>query len=62
MTYYDSAEGLAVSRTRVEKEFRDHGVPESDLEDEFERFVEFYELSENQKEFDAQLVLQWLGY
>jgi hypothetical protein len=62
MSYYDSAEGLAISRIRVEQEFRTHGVLDCDIEDEFERFVEFYELPENQASFDAQLVLRWLGY
>ena len=62
MTYYESAEGFTIDRARIEKEFRDHGILDCDLKDEFQEFLAFYKLPENQKEFDAQLVLQWLGY
>ena len=51
--YYDSAEGLTISRKRAIEELRKHGV--LDIE-------EFFNEMGDHAEYDAQAVLQWLGY
>ena len=51
--YYDSAEGLTISRERAIAELRRHGV--LDME-------EFFNEMGDHAEYDAQAVLEWLGY
>jgi hypothetical protein len=52
MTYYDSAEGIEISKQRALREVRKHGASEADfLADCGER-----------EAYDAQAVLSWLGY
>lgn len=53
-TYYDSAEGITITRKRAFQELDKHGV--ADAWDEF--------IAEHGKHetYDAQVVLQWLGY
>lgn len=55
MTYYESAEAVTITKARALKELAKHGVPSS------EHVVFFKELGE-QAEYDAQDVLNWLGY
>lgn len=51
-TYYDSAEGITITKTRAIQECAAHGVSALDL------FVDIGE----RDEYDAQEVLDWLGY
>ena len=53
MNYYDSAEGLTISRERAIAELRKHGVQD---------FKEFFQDLGDKEEYSAQAVLQWLGY
>lgn len=53
MTYYESAEGMEISRARAIKELVRHGIPE-DEQSEF-----FADCGDKEK---AQVVLAWLGY
>lgn len=54
MTYFESAEGIEVTKARAYKEFQSHGA-----EMDWEEFVS----SEGEHEtYDAQDVLSWLGY
>jgi len=55
MTYYESAENLTISKKRALEEIVKHGVPTSEIN------VFFSEMGEKE-EYDAQAVLQWLGY
>lgn len=55
MTYYDSAEGVNISRARVVQELKRHGVPENE-------HAEFFAECGERTEYDAQQVLNWLGY
>ena len=52
MNYYDSAEGLTISRDRAIAELRKHGV--LDME-------EFFNEMGDREEYDAQAVLAWQG-
>ena len=52
-TYYDSAEDITITRDRALQELRDHNC---------EDFTEFFEDLGNRKEYNAQKVLDWLGY
>lgn len=54
MTYFESAEGQMISSDRAIKEVMDHGL-------EAELGVFFDDLG-IRDEYDAQEVLQWLGY
>jgi len=51
--YYDSAEGVKISRDRVLCELNDHGVVD---------LKEFFDDLGDKKLYSAQTVLDWLGY
>jgi hypothetical protein len=51
--YYDSAEGVMLSKYRVICELKDHGVVD---------FNEFFDELGGKKLYSAQEVLDWLGY
>ena len=51
--YYDSAEGIMISKYRVICELKDHGVID---------FNEFFEELGSFSHYRAQDVLNWLGY
>ena len=56
MTYYESAEGITITHKRALEELKDHGMlNEGALE-------EFYEDLGKRDQYEAQEVLQWLGY
>lgn len=55
MTYFESAEGITISKKKALEEIVKHGVPMSDIT------VFFSEMGEKE-EYDAQAVLLWLGY
>jgi hypothetical protein len=55
MTYYESAEGVTISRKRALRELRNHGIsPDGE--------AEFFAEMGDRDDYDAQSVLQWLGY
>ena len=54
MTYYESAEGITITHQRALQEIKKHGL----LDD----IAEFYENYGKREHYDAQDVLQWLGY
>lgn len=54
MTYYESAEGITISHQRMIKELLDHGLVDD--------VGLLYEELGERSEYDAQDVLQWLGY
>lgn len=54
MTYFESAEGVMVTRDRALKEIADHG-----LSDEIGTFIK--DMGDRQQ-YAARDVLQWLGY
>jgi len=66
MTYYESAEGVTITKARAFKEFKAHG---SDWED-FDAFLmdviadsdTVLDDEGNIQEIPAQAVLAWLGY
>lgn len=60
MTYYESAEGVEISRDRVVIEFAQHGF--INVLQEFKEFCEFYGYSESESGYSASKVLAWLGY
>jgi hypothetical protein len=51
--YYESAEGLTITRKRALRELADHGC---------ENFKEFFNDCGDEKHYPAQAVLDWLGY
>jgi hypothetical protein len=51
--YYDSAEGIKISRDRVLCELKAHGVVD---------LKEFFEELGDKNIYSAQAVLDWLGY
>ena len=56
MTYYESAEGITINHDRALKELREHGMlNDYGLEG-------FYEECGKLEHYEAQIVLQWLGY
>lgn len=55
MNYYDSAEDIIITRKRAFEELKQHGIPS-------ELFEEFLEEVGNAETYDAQSVLNWLGY
>ncbi len=55
MTYYESAEGVRISRERALRELREHGILPADK-------VEFFAEMGDRDDYDAQSVLAWLGY
>ena len=52
MDYYESAEGMTISKERAKKEIKKHGSSWS----------EFLLDNPEKDEYDAQEVLAWLGY
>ena len=52
MTYYESAEGVTITKQRAIQECKRHGVNASEM---------FEDIGERE-EYDAQEVLDWLGY
>ena len=54
MDYYDSAEGLVISKQRAIKEIKDH--------DALNEIDDFYLNYGDKEEYNAQDVLIWLGY
>lgn len=55
-TYFDSAEGLQLSRARALVELKRHGITDAAEINQF-----FLEMGPRET-FDAQAVLIWLGY
>lgn len=53
MTYYETAEDVIITRARAVQELRRHGVTDTT---EFDADMGIY------PEYNAQDVLQWLGY
>ena len=53
MSYFDSAEGITITRARALKELERHGVRE---------FSEFFRELGDLETYDAVTVLFWLGY
>jgi hypothetical protein len=53
--YYDSAQGVRVTRKQAERELRKHGVPAEEQEDYFAQHP-------GATTFDGQELLRWLGY
>lgn len=54
MTYYESAEGISITKDRAYKEFKKHGAADD--------WVEFVTWAGDRDAYDAQDVLGWLGY
>ena len=52
MSYYESAEGMTISKERAKKEISRHSAS----------WEEFVEDNGEHEEYDAQAVLAWLGY
>lgn len=55
MTYYESSEDIIITRRRVIEELEEHGVTDEDQD-------LFFEEIGNRTSYDAQEVLEWLGY
>jgi len=53
MNYYESAEGLTITKKRALQELRDHNCFD---------FDQFFKDMGRQDNYDAQAVLRWLGY
>lgn len=53
MDYYESAEGIMITRSRAMKELLNHGCQE---------FDEFLADVGDKEEYEATEVLRWLGY
>ena len=56
MNYYESAEGLTITRERALLELARHGITSN------EDILEFFADVGEKEEYDAQKVLIWLGY
>jgi hypothetical protein len=54
MTYYESAEDIVITHSRAIKEIKNHG-----LIDDLDMFYDELGKKDN---YEAQQVLQWLGY
>lgn len=52
MDYYESAEGITISKERAKKEISKHGAS----------WAEFVEDCGEYEKYNAQAVLAWLGY
>jgi len=52
MDYYESAEGITISKERAKKEVEKHNA----------NWLEFLEDVGDNSIYDAQVVLAWLGY
>ena len=57
MSYYDSAEGVTITRERAFRELKAHGHPL-----DFRGLREFFRDCGNAPEYKAQHVLEFLGY
>ena len=57
MTYYDSAEGITITRERAFQELEAHGHPL-----DFRGLREFFRECGNAPRYNAQRVLEFLGY
>ena len=55
MNYYDSAEDIIITRTSAFEVLEQHGIPS----EEFEEFLEEVGYADT---YEAQSVLNWLGY
>lgn len=53
MSYFDSAEGVTITRVRALLELHNHGITDPD---------EFFDDLGDKEFYDAQEVLSWLGY
>lgn len=53
MTYYESAEGEVITRSRALQELRRHGITDT---------AEFFDDLGDKGYYTAQSVLDWLGY
>ena len=53
MTYYESAEGVEITLQRALQELRNHGVDDPE---------EFFSAVGQSPTYQAQTVLDWLGY
>ena len=56
MTYYESAEGMEISRDRAMKELKDHSSYD------FDNVKQFFRELGSHNNYEAQDVLQFLGY
>lgn len=56
MTYSESARGLRVTRERALREIADHGVFHPD------DIADFFAMCGDREFYDAEDVLEWLGY
>lgn len=54
--YYETAEGITISKHRAIKELEKHGIVDEEDISEF-----FNDLGDNVT-YEAQTVLEWLGY
>lgn len=52
-TYYESAEGLVISKERAIQELRKHSIVDP---------AEFFAEMGERESYEAQSVLDWLGY
>lgn len=57
MSYYNSAEGVTITRERAFRELQDHGHPLDSR-----GLLEFFLECGNAPEYEAQHVLEFLGY
>ena len=53
MNYYESAEGITITKERALKELSNHGVCD---------IAEFFDDLGDKDNYNAQAVLAWLGY
>ena len=56
MDYYDSAEDITITQDRALQELARHGITSD------EDILEFFADVGKKQEYDAQKVLDWLGY
>jgi hypothetical protein len=56
MTYYESAEGVMITHARAMQELKNHGLYMPEILDDF-----YLDLGRCDT-YDAQQVLQWMGY
>ena len=56
MTYSESARGLRITRERALREIANHGVFHPD------DIADFFEMCGDHQTYDAEEVLEWLGY
>lgn len=62
-TYYESAEGVTISHKRALQELYEHGIGKLSINEGYgDSIEEFYNDLGKHAEYDAQAVLNWLGY